>query len=123
MSRRRIGASPEGAHAVESSAAWPHGTTVPPGRPAGTTVPPGIAPRGPGQATKHPARDPARLEQFQQSGPTTAPEPNRRRSSLLLRKRFPEDLYAGSAFYAAGAGWTICQARPEPVIRIVPCLG
>jgi hypothetical protein len=37
---------------------------------------------------------------------------------LLLRKRFPEDLYAGSAFYAVGAAWTICLARPEPVIRI-----
>src|SRR5580658_10705769 len=40
------------------------GTTVPPGRPAGTTVPPGNAPRGPGQGTRHPARDPARLDLF-----------------------------------------------------------
>jgi hypothetical protein len=31
-------------------------------------------------------------------------------------------LYAGSAFYAAGAGWTIRQARPAPVIRIAPSL-
>lgn len=66
------------------------------------------------------ARGPARLEQFQQSGPTAAPAANRRRSSLLLRKSFPEDLYAGSAFYAVGAAWTICLARPEPVIRIAP---
>jgi hypothetical protein len=29
---------------------------------------------------------------------------------------------AGSAFYAVGAAWTICLARPEPVIRIAPSL-
>lgn len=46
---------------------------------------------------------------------------NRRRSSLRLGE-ISEDTHAGPAFYAAGAGRTLYQVRPEPVIRTAPGL-
>jgi hypothetical protein len=121
MSRRRMGASPEGAPAVESSATWP---LVPQcrradrlagrcrrDRAAGT----GLGDQAPGtgscvMGTSSSSVGQPRLPSRIGAGPRCFCVRNFRKT------------YAGSAFYAAGAGWTICQARPEPVIGIAPSL-